>query len=355
MLNFIKKKIVSNSYDAIIISDYGKGLISSIFFKKLSIIANKHKVKLFVDPKSRSLDKYSGSFCVKANSKEMDTFLQSNNFKTNDLLNTSKRNQIKKLLTKQKIKNFIITRSEDDTIFFSNDKNFKICISKIRKLNVVNTTGAGDTFFAVFICFYLVTKNFNYAISKANLFSEFAVKKFGTYAPSLSEIVLDILKIKNFDINKDTKLFQNIISAMKKNKNLKIGFTNGCFDIIHPGHIKLLREAKKECDILIVGLNSDYSVKINKGFNRPINNIFSRVEIIKSIEYVDLVCVFNEKTPLKLIKIIKPDLLIKGNDYKNKIIAGEKFVKKNSGKVKLITILKNFSSSKIINKTSKIK
>ena len=186
----------------------------------------------------------------------------------------------------------------------------------------------------------------------ANRAAGLVVGKLGTSTISLNEL----FKEEQLFINKKCSLLElKKIVADYKRKKYKIGFTNGCFDIIHPGHIKLLREAKKDCDILIVGLNSDNSVKINKGFNRPINNIFSRVEIIKSIEYVDLVCVFNEKTPLKLIKIIKPDLLIKGNDYKNKIIVGEKFVKKNSGKVKLITILKNFSSSKIINKTSKIK
>ena len=180
----------------------------------------------------------------------------------------------------------------------------------------------------MFICFYLVSNNFNYAISRANLFSEFAVKKFGTYAPNLFEIIIKILKIKNFELNRDKNFLRNIIFQIKKNENFKIGFTNGCFDILHPGHIKLLKEAKKNCDILVVGINSDHSVKMNKGSNRPINDIFSRIEILKSIEYVDLICVFEEKTPLKLIRIIKPNILIKGNDYKNKIIVGEKFVKK---------------------------
>lgn len=353
IIKFIKRKVKVNLYDAIVVSDYGKGLVSSKFFSKLSQISKEFKTKLFVDPKSNHLSTYSGSFCVKANSKEMDIFLKKYNLKTIDLLNKNKKKLFKKYLKKEKIKNFIITRSDSDTIFFKNDKNFKINISKIKKLNVVNTTGAGDTFFAVFICFYLVSNNFNYAISRANLFSEFAVKKFGTYAPNLFEIIIKILKIKNFELNRDKNFLRNIIFQIKKNENFKIGFTNGCFDILHPGHIKLLKEAKKNCDILVVGINSDHSVKMNKGSNRPINDIFSRIEILKSIEYVDLICVFEEKTPLKLIRIIKPNILIKGNDYKNKIIVGEKFVKKNLGEVKLVSILKNFSSSKIISKIKK--
>ncbi len=350
ILKYIKKNIISNSYNAIIISDYGKGLISKNFFYKLSKIAKKFKLKIFVDPKSKELSKYSGSFCIKANSKEMDTFLEKYNFCTNDLLDKRKKNLINKFLYKKNIKNFIITRSNKNTIFFENNKKLNVNISKIQKLNVVNTTGAGDTFFSVFVCFYLITNNFEYAISKANLFSEFAVKKFGTYAPNLSEIILKILNIKSFDFKKDGKYLKIIINQLKINKNIKIGFTNGCFDIIHPGHLKLLSEAKKNCDVLIVGINSDKSVKMNKGFGRPINNIFSRLEILKALTFIDFICVFEEKTPINLIKMIKPHLLIKGGDYKNKILAGEKFVKKNLGKVKLIPLLKDFSSTNIINK-----
>ena len=266
------------------------------------------------------------------------------------MLDKRKKNLIYKFLKKENIKHFIITRSDKNTIFFENSKNLKINISKINKLNVVNTTGAGDTFFSVFVCFYLITKNFEYAISKANLFSEFAVKQFGTYAPNLSEIILKILNIKNFNLKNDAKHIRIIINQLKKNKRIKIGFTNGCFDIIHPGHIKLFSEAKKNCDILIVGLNDDESVKMNKGFGRPINNIFSRLEVLKAINYIDFVCVFRERTPINLIKMIKPHLLIKGGDYKNKIVVGEKFIKKNSGKIKLIPTFKNFSSTNLIKK-----
>ena len=145
----------------------------------------------------------------------MDIFLKKYNLKTIDLLNKNKKKLFKKYLKKENSK-FYNNQVRQWYYFFKNDKNFKINISKIKKLNVVNTTGAGDTFFAVFICFYLVSNNFNYAISRANLFSEFAVKKFGTYAPNLFEIIIKILKIKNFELNRDKNFLRNIIFQIKK-------------------------------------------------------------------------------------------------------------------------------------------
>ena len=350
--NFIKKKIKSKKYDAILVSDYGKGLVSNLFFSNLSLIAKKNKIKIFVDPKSNDLNKYAGSYCIKPNNKEMNLFLEKFGLSTSDLLTKKKTKKIKQTLNKTKINNFIVTRSNQSTIYFKNDKRMIVNNSKINELNVVNSTGAGDTFFAVFTSFYLVTNNFKLSISVANLFSEFAVKKFGTYAPSLYDLIFFVLKIKKFDFIEDNVILKKLISEIK-NTDIKIGFTNGCFDILHSGHIKLFKEARENCDLLIVGVNSDMSVKKNKGIERPYNNLSSRLDILEAINYIDLVCVFHEKTPIKLIKVIKPDILFKGSDYKHKKIVGTNIVKKNNGKIRLISIKKNFSSSKYIEKLKK--
>ena len=135
-------------------------------------------------------------------------------------------------------------------------------------------------------------------------------------------------------------------------KNL-IGFTNGCFDILHAGHVELFRKAKKQCDFLIVALNSDKSVRLIKGKNRPINNIKNRIKVIKSIKYIDKVIVFNDKDPLKIIKKIKPDIIFKGSDYKIKNIVGYNFQIRKKKKVKVIQLVKNLSTTKIISKLTK--
>ena len=139
----------------------------------------------------------------------------------------------------------------------------------------------------------------------------------------------------------------------KKNKN-KIVFTNGCFDILHRGHIEYLKEAKKLGDILIIGLNSDISVKKIKGENRPINNEEDRAQILLALECVDIVICFDEETPLRLIKMIKPDILVKGGDWVIENIIGHEFVLQNGGQVFSLPYLKGYSTSNIVEKLKKI-
>jgi rfaE bifunctional protein nucleotidyltransferase chain/domain len=152
---------------------------------------------------------------------------------------------------------------------------------------------------------------------------------------------------KFFSIDKLTK----IVSSLKK-RNKKIIFTNGCFDIIHAGHISYLTEAKKLGDVLIIALNSDTSVKSNKGNKRPINTLKDRIKVISALECCDYVCSFNESTPISLIKKIAPDILVKGGDWKNKVIVGSDFVKSHGGRIATIPFIKGHSTSKLLEKIS---
>ena len=141
----------------------------------------------------------------------------------------------------------------------------------------------------------------------------------------------------------------SIQEYQKKNiRNKKTVFTNGCFDILHLGHVKLLNEAKKLGEILIIGLNSDESIKKLKGKKRPIMNQKTRSYILSSMCFVDFIILFNEKTPLSLIKKLNPDILVKGNEYKKKEIVGYDFMQQNNKKIHLISMEKNYSSSNII-------
>ena len=142
---------------------------------------------------------------------------------------------------------------------------------------------------------------------------------------------------------------KKLIPIYKKN-NIKIGFTNGCFDILHQGHVNYLEESKKLCDILIIGINSDISVKMNKGENRPLNNEKSRAKVLASLIFCDHVVVFNEKTPINLINLIKPVVLTKGGDYKELEIVGAQQIKKWNGKVSIIKFTRGASTSNIIKK-----
>ncbi len=129
--------------------------------------------------------------------------------------------------------------------------------------------------------------------------------------------------------------------------------TNGCFDILHAGHIKLLKESKNLGDILIVAVNSDKSIKINKGIERPFNTLRDRLIVLSSITFVDYIVTFNSKTPEKLYKYILPNILTKGDEYKLKNVIGSKYVLKNSGKIIFVAMKKNRSTTIILNKIAK--
>lgn len=139
------------------------------------------------------------------------------------------------------------------------------------------------------------------------------------------------------------------VGFLQKNKNKKIVFTNGCFDILHLGHVEYLNEAKAQGDVLIIGLNSDQSVKVLKGADRPINNEHDRKAMLLNLKAVDCVQIFSEETPLEIIKLIKPDILVKGGDWKVEQIVGSDFVLEHGGSVRSLLFKNGYSTSNLIN------
>jgi len=156
------------------------------------------------------------------------------------------------------------------------------------------------------------------------------------------------------DVSKEyniSNFIQKKLILLKKN-GLRVGFTNGCFDLLHQGHLYSISEAKKKCDYLIIGLNSDVSVAKLKGSNRPIDEQAYRVLKLSKLSDVDAIIIFNDDTPLRLIEDINPDILFKGVDYKDREIVGSKFVKENGGKVELLDFLEGYSTSNFIKNSS---
>ena len=157
--------------------------------------------------------------------------------------------------------------------------------------------------------------------------------------------------MKNLNKEYSTENLIKKIVQLKK-ENISIGFTNGCFDLLHKGHIYSISEAKKKCDYLIIAINSDISVSIIKGPNRPIDDQVNRVLKLSKLDDVDAIIIFHDDNPLKLIKDINPDILFKGADYKDKEIIGSEFIIENGGKVELIDILNGYSTTNIIKNSS---
>jgi len=280
--NILKKDF--SEYTYVILSDYNKGVLD----KSLEIIEhlNTFGCKVIVDPKKHA-DQYEGAWLVKPNHKEFKDF-EFTNWKGN----------------------FIVTNAGDNVVGNIDDIMYNVPVERIE---VSDVTGAGDCFLATFV--YALTKKYDYesAITLAVQGSTESVKHVGTY----------ILTEKD----------------LKK----KVVFTNGCFDILHKGHLTLLKEARMQGDKLIVGLNSDDSVKRLKGALRPFNDVETRMEQLLLIPYVDEVIVFDNDTPYELIKELQPDLIVKGGDYTVEEIVGH-----DLAPVHIVPTVNGYSTTKIL-------
>ena len=309
----LELKLIDNlnkyNYDGVIISDYDKGTFhsQSELIKKIKDFDE--KILIYVDPKKDSWKCYSYADFITPNILEFKK-----NFK--DL---PYKEGATKAYNNLNIQNILLTKSENGMTLFSLGKE-KLSIKPINK-KIVDVTGAGDTVLASFAYKFLITKNTDESMRFANKLAGDACMHIGTYSP----------------MNYENK------------KQKKIVFTNGCFDFIHLGHMEYLKKASMLGDYLIVGLNSDVSVKKLKGPSRPVNNETFRKKMLLKLEYVNEVIIFNEETPLELIKKINPDILAKGGDYIAEKIIGYDFVTKNGGVVAILDFLEGYSTTNIIN------
>jgi D-beta-D-heptose 7-phosphate kinase / D-beta-D-heptose 1-phosphate adenosyltransferase len=331
------KKIARN-YDIILISDYGKGLLSKKLTQEIISFSNKISKKVIADPKGIDYSKYKNCYFITPNKKEA-----SEASGINIIDKTSLSKAIRGFKKELNLTYSLITMSEDGISLYS--KSLETFPTFARE--VFDVTGAGDTVIAA-LGYALAHKlTIKEAIYFANMASGVVIGKIGSSSASITEIQA---YEANLLLEKKTKIIKNYSEVLKiSNQAKKMGktlvFTNGCFDIIHPGHVKYLEKAKNFGDVLIVGLNSDKSVKKLKGESRPINTEIDRAEVLLGLKSVDYVVVFTEETPLKLIKSIRPNVLVKGGDYMEKKVVGEEF----SGKLEIVKFEKGKSTSNIIN------
>ena len=316
----------------VLISDYGKGFVKNI--SSIKKLCKLHKIKILIDPKGDDFKKYSGVYLLKPNLKEFINIV--GKYKSESEFN---RKAIK--LCKSLNLNYLLITSGSNGVYLCH-KNSIMHYPNLKKVEVFDVTGAGDTLLAALG--YMISRNeninnsINFSLSAASI----SVSKFGTSLANIEEI---------FQINKEfpksnIRPFIKYISNLKKNNTIVM--TNGCFDILHAGHIHFFKEAKSKGDILIVAVNDDYSVKLNKGKNRPINSLKDRKKVLSSISYIDYIIDFSEKDPSKLILELNPNILVKGSDYKiNQIINYKKILKKGI-QISLIEHYNNKSTSNII-------
>ena len=336
-INF-NKNISSTKATALIISDYGKGTLKDIPY--LIKEAKKKGVFVLVDPKGQDFSKYKGASIITPNYSEFVTAVG----KVSSDSDLTKK--AKKLLSDLNLQALLITRgSEGMTLIQKNKSGIKRDDFPTEAQDVFDVSGAGDTVIASLAS--AISSGFDLAnsVKLANIAAGIVVGKSGTATPTLSELKNSFYSQGNLSKAEVKKLCQQ-----SQKDSMKVVFTNGCFDVLHAGHVTYLQAAKKLGDKLIVGLNSDSSVKKLKGKERPINSLEERMTILKALECVDWVVPFTEETPLNLIKYLKPNVLVKGADYKTKDIVGSNFVLKNEGEVKTIPLVKGLSTTKKIQK-----
>ncbi|EAK0951102.1 D-glycero-beta-D-manno-heptose-7-phosphate kinase [Campylobacter lari] len=321
-------KKIAKDYDAIVLSDYAKGVLTSKVTKALIEHANTLNLPILIDPKGSDFSKYQNATLLTPNKKEA---IQALGVEKIDNLEKA----LKKLKDDLNLTYSIITLSEEGIALYDE----KLHIIPAKALEVYDVTGAGDSVIAMLAYTLALKVDIIKACELANDAAAVVVAKVGSVSVSLEEIK----NLKKASFEDKIKSKEELVKLLQ---NQKVVFTNGCFDIVHYGHIKYLEKAKKLGDILVVGLNSDESIKRLKGNSRPINLEFQRACMLASMYFVDYVVIFNEDTPYELIEFLKPDVLVKGADYKDKEVVGSNLVKK----VELIDFEDGFSTTNIINR-----
>ena len=305
-----------DKYSSIILSDYGKGVLTTNLTKEIIKIANKNNIKVLVDPKGKDYSKYKGSYTLTPNKKEA---MEATNIDIKD--ESSLIEALKSLKTQCELEVSLITLSEQGIAIFDDELTIKPTVAR----EVYDVTGAGDTVIAS-IAFALGNNlDIKDSIYFANLAAGVVVGKIGSATTTLDEIYEYEYSLHKSNSTSHIKTFDEIKTLASKlhSQGKKIVFTNGCFDILHVGHVKYLEVAKSYGDVLILGLNADSSVRKLKGPTRPINTQDDRAYILASLESVDYVVIFEEETPYELIKLIKPHVLVKGGDYEGKEVVGQ--------------------------------
>lgn len=341
------------SAKAVVLSDYGKGVLTQSVIAAVIASAKEAGVPVLVDPKGRDYSIYRGASFVTPNRKELAEATTSASLKSDQEITMA----AQKVLKDCGIGCVIATRSEDGMSVIGNSEPLHL---RAQVREVFDVSGAGDTVIATLAAMLAAGADIAMAARIANIAAGIAVSKVGT-TPVRTEEILNALSgqanhsrqarlASRDDAREQVRIWQA--------QGLKVGFTNGCFDIIHKGHVNYLEQARSRCDRLIVGLNHDASVRILKGPTRPINDEKARAAVIGSLSSVDLVALFGatktgeDNTPCALIEELRPDIFFKGGDYTIDQLPEAKVVQAYGGAVEIMGLEDGFSTTNIIAKSA---
>ncbi len=331
---------------AVVLSDYAKGALTPRVIRAVIDAANEHGKPVVVDPKGLDYSVYKGATLVTPNRQELADAMH-RAARTDDEIAAAAA-ALRDALGAQAV---LVTRSEAGMTLVGGETAVHVPAYPVR---VRDVSGAGDTVVAVLSAMLAMGADFESATRAANAAAAVVVGKRGTATASVAEIRSHILPAATLapeeKIVFDWMLLDDHLAEWRK-QGLRVGFTNGCFDLLHPGHVKLLAGARAACDRLVVGLNGDASVRRLKGAGRPVQPVQARAEVLAALEAVDLVAVFDEDTPESLIARVKPTVLVKGSDYAREEVVGREIVEALGGEIILVDIVPGHSTTSMVERT----
>jgi D-beta-D-heptose 7-phosphate kinase/D-beta-D-heptose 1-phosphate adenosyltransferase len=318
--------------DVVVLSDYGKGLLCKDIPSQIIGMSRKAGKKVLVDPKGKDYHRYAGAHVITPTLKELKEATEMSVSGDHEVIAAAK-----KIIERYGIDAVLTTRSQEGMTLVQTDGGVTHLRAEAKE--VFDVSGAGDTVIAVTASAISVGAPFGFAAELANVAAGIVVGKFGTAVVHKQELTQALFRQEMTSAEAkvmDLSTAQDIVELWRR-KGYKVGFTNGVFDLLHPGHISLLSQAAKACGRLIVGLNSDFSVRRIKGED-PVQHETARSAILASLEAVDAVVIFQEDTPVTLIETLRPDVLIKGTNYRPDEVVGSDIVKGYGGSVCLVDI-----------------
>jgi D-beta-D-heptose 7-phosphate kinase/D-beta-D-heptose 1-phosphate adenosyltransferase len=333
---------------AVVLSDYAKGVLTPRLVSAVIARARKLGKPVIVDPKGRDYSIYRGATVITPNRGELGEATR-RPVETHAELAAA----AKALGRAVKSDAVLVTLSEDGMMLHAGRKPVHVPAYSVR---VRDVSGAGDTVAAVLSVMLAAGADYESAMRAANAAASVVVGKSGTATVSAAELRARILPSATLAPEEKIVFDWRDIEprlATWRSQDLRIGFTNGVFDLLHPGHIKVLAQSRAKCDRLVVGINSDSSVKRLKGKGRPIQSERARAEVLAGLEAVDLVVIFGQDTPLELIRRIKPSVLVKGGDYRRDQVVGRELVEAQGGEVVLVDLVPGFSTTRIVERSRK--
>ncbi len=333
--------------DLVLVSDYDKGVCTPGLMTALIAAARMRGVRVLADPiRGSDYRKYHGCSAITPNRLEAGLALG----KTLATLDDAKQ-AAHDLRERLDLEAAIVTLDKDGMALAQGDGSVRVFPTRPRQ--VYDITGAGDMVLSVLGMALAAGADYDLAIPLANIAGGLEVEKIGVATVTRDELLRDLLRIGsggNQKILPRAMLRHELDSRRRLGQ--RIAFTNGCFDVLHAGHVHYLNEARAQADVLVVGVNSDPSVRLLKGDGRPVNSFEARATVLAGLQPVDYVTVFDEPTPLALIEEVRPDVLVKGADYRKDEVVGGAFVESNGGRVHLAQFRDGFSTTTLLRKLS---